>query len=357
MLVDDRWNQLADILVNYSTETGKGDRVLITMMETETFPLARAVHAEALKAGAVAHIEFQSLLLQRDLMLLGEGLQLAQSHELQNLGMEWADVYIGLRGASNPHELSGIEEERIMSFRRELGKVSAKRTEKTRWVLVRVPNASFAQQAGMSTEEMMTFFFNATLLDWQEESLRYEEICKFMQSTERVRIVGRDTDLSFTTTGRKYVVDDGHINMPGGEVYTAPLDESAEGKISFDFPAVFAGQYVDGIKLRFSEGKVVEAHADQNEALLHQLLDMDEGAKRIGEFGVGTNYGIKRYCYDLLFDEKIGGTVHIALGRAYTQCGGTNQSAFHWDLIKDLREEGALYLNEQKVIETGQFLI
>ncbi len=116
------------------------------------------------------------------------------------------------------------------------------------------------------------------------------------------------------------MVDDGHINMPGGQVYTVPLDESAEGKISFDFPAVFAGQYVDGIKLRFSEGKVVEAHADQNEALLHQFLDMDEGAKRIGEFGVGTNYGIKRYCYDLLYDEKIGGTVHIALGRAYTQC-------------------------------------
>ena len=130
MLVDDRWNQLADILVNYSTETGKGDRVLITMMETETFPLARAVHAEALKAGAVAHIEFQSLLLQRDLMLLGEDLQLAQSHELQNLGMEWADVYIGLRGASNPHELSGIEEERIMSFRRELGKSLSKTDRK-----------------------------------------------------------------------------------------------------------------------------------------------------------------------------------------------------------------------------------
>ena len=354
---ENRWNRLADILVNYSTGTKKGDRVLITMMETDTFPLARAVHASAIQAGAVAHIEFQSLLFQRDLMLHGESNQLAPAHELQSKGMEWADVYIGLRGASNPHELSGIEEERVMAFRRELGKVSAKRNEQTRWVLIRVPNASFAQQAGMSTDEMMEFFFNATLLDWKEESQRYEEICKFMQSTERVRIVGKDTDLSFTTTGRRYVVDDGHINMPGGEVYTAPLDESAEGYISFDFPAVFAGQYVEGIKLRFSKGEVVEAHADRNESLLNQLICMDDGAKRIGEFGVGTNYGINRYCYDLLFDEKIGGTVHIALGRAYTQCGGTNQSAFHWDLIKDLRNEGALYLNEEKVIEAGQFLI
>ncbi|HCP33234.1 MAG: aminopeptidase [SAR324 cluster bacterium] len=352
-----RWDELADILVNYSTETRKGDRVLITMMETDTFPLARAVHAAAVQAGAMAHIEFQSLLLQRDLMLHGCEEQFAPSHELQSRGMEWADVYIGLRGASNPHELSGIEEERIMAFRRELGKVSAKRTEETRWVLVRVPNSSFAQQAGMSTEEMMDFFFDATLLDWKEESRRYQEICQFMQSTEKVRIVGKDTDLNFTTKGRTYVIDDGHINMPGGEVYTAPLDESAEGQISFDFPAVFAGQYVEGIRLRFSRGEVVEAHADRNEALLHQLISMDEGAKRIGEFGVGTNYGISRYCYDLLFDEKIGGTAHIALGRAYSQCGGINQSAFHWDLIKDLREEGELFLDEKVVMHHGEFVI
>ena len=227
----------------------------------------------------------------------------------------------------------------------------------TRWVLVRVPNSAFAQQAGMSTDEMMDFFFNATLLDWKEEGTRYKKIQKVLQSSERVRIVSDDTDLSLSTKGRKYLIDDGHINMPGGEVYTAPIDDSAEGHISFEFPAVFAGQFVEGIKLSFSRGEVVDAKADKNEALLHELIEMDDGAKRIGEFGVGTNYGISRYCYDLLFDEKIGGTAHIALGRAYPECGGINKSAFHWDLIKDLRSQGVLYRDGEKMIEKGEFLI
>ncbi len=356
-MLDSRWEKLADILVNYSTTTRRGDRVLITMMETDTWPLARAVHAAAVKVGAHPHIEFQSSLLQRDLMLEGDPNLFDNEHELQRRGMEWADVYIGLRGASNPHELNGIAAERITAFRRALGKISALRTEKTRWVLVRVPNASFAQQAGFSTDEMMEFFFNATLLDWQEESKRYEVIRKKMQTTEKIRIVGNGTDLSLNTTGRTYHIDDGHINMPGGEVYTAPKDDSAEGSISFEFPAVFAGQFIEGICLHFSKGVVVEATADKNQKLLLDLIGMDAGAKRIGEFGVGTNYSISRYCYDLLFDEKIGGTVHIALGRAYPECGGINKSALHWDLIKDLREEGALYLDGEKTIEKGQFLI
>ena len=354
---ESRWQQLADILVNYSTTTVKGDRVLITMMETDTWPLARAVYAEVVGAGAHPHIEFQSTLLQRDLMKSGDPEQFDNSHELQEKGMHWADVYIGLRGASNPHELKGIQPERITAFRKSLGKVSALRTELTRWVLVRVPNSAFAQQAGMSTDEMMDFFFNATLLDWKEEGTRYKKIQKVLQSSERVRIVSDDTDLSLSTKGRKYLIDDGHINMPGGEVYTAPIDDSAEGHISFEFPAVFAGQFVEGIKLSFSRGEVVDAKADKNEALLHELIGMDDGAKRIGEFGVGTNYGISRYCYDLLFDEKIGGTAHIALGSAYPECGGINKSAFHWDLIKDLRSQGVLYLDGEKMIEKGEFLI
>lgn len=354
---DPRWEQLAEILVHYSTGTQPGEKVLITMMEVETFPLARAVYAQAIKAGALPHVEFQSAYLERDLMRYGTPEQLDWVPELSAYGMEWADVYIGLRGARNPHEFAGIPPERLAAHKRAMGKVSAMRTELTRWVLVRVPNESFAQQAEMSLDEMMSFFFNATLRDWAQESQRYQALQKVFQAAETVRIVGKDTDLTFSTKGRIYEVADGHLNMPDGEIFTAPVDDSAEGYITFEFPGVYFGQQVRGIRLEFSRGEVVKATAESNEQLLHELLHMDEGARRIGEFGVGVNFGIDRFCYDILYDEKIGGTIHIALGRAYKECGGVNQSALHWDIIKDLRQEGAIYLDGRKVFENGQFLV
>jgi aminopeptidase len=152
-------------------------------------------------------------------------------------------------------------------------------------------------------------------------------------------------------------VADGHLNMPDGEIFTAPVDDSAEGHIYFEFPGVYVGQRIDGIRLEFSKGEVVKATADSNQELLEQLLNMDDGARRLGEFGVGTNFGIDRYCYDILYDEKIGGTIHLALGRAYAENGGVNKSALHWDIIKDLRQEGAVYLDGVKVIDKGKFLI
>ncbi len=354
---DPRWEQLAEILVHYSTGTQPGEKVLITMMEVETFPLARAVYAQAVRAGALPHVEFQSAYLERDLMRYGTPEQLDWVPELSAYGMEWADVYIGLRGARNPHEFTGIAPDRLAAHKRAMGKVSAMRTELTRWVLVRVPNESFAQQAEMSLDEMMAFFFNATLRDWAQESKRYRELQKVFQAAETVRIVGRDTDLTFSTRGRTYEVADGHLNMPDGEIFTAPVDDSAEGYITFEFPGVYFGQQIHGIRLEFLQGEVVKASAESNEGLLHELLKMDEGARRIGEFGVGVNFGIDRFCYDILYDEKIGGTVHIALGRAYKECGGVNQSALHWDIIKDLRQEGAIYLDGRKVFENGKFLI
>jgi aminopeptidase len=153
------------------------------------------------------------------------------------------------------------------------------------------------------------------------------------------------------------VVADGKLNMPDGEIFTAPVDDSAEGYITFEFPGVYVGQRVEGIRLEFAKGEVVKASARSNEALLHQLLAMDEGAKRIGEFGVGTNFGINRFCYDILYDEKIGGTVHLALGRAYHECNGVNDSALHWDIVKDLRQQGEIYLGGKKVFENGKFLV
>lgn len=356
-MTDSGWQELAEILVTYSTRTQAGDKVLITMMEPGTFPLAMAVHAQAVKAGAFPHVEFQSVQLERDLMLYGGSEQVDWVPEMQARGMQWADVYVGLRGASNPHEFAGIAAERIAAHRRSMGKISAMRTELTRWVLVRVPNESFAQRAGMRLDEVMPFFFGTTLRDWTAEAERYREIQAVFQNSDTVHIVGEDTDLTLSTEGRTYVVDDGRVNMPGGEIYTAPVDDSTEGCIYFDFPGVYAGQLVEGIRLEFLGGRVVKATAEGNEELLHQLLQMDEGANRIGEFGVGTNFGIDRFCYDILYDEKIGGTVHIALGRAYAQCGGVNRSALHWDIIKDLRQQGKVYLDGRKVLEAGQFLM
>lgn len=354
---DPRWDQLAEILVGYSTGTKPGDKALIAMTETDTLPLCRAVYAAAIRAGAFPCVEFQSAYLERDLMRYGNQEQLDWVTELSAYGMQWADVYFGLRGARNPHEFADIPAERITAHRRVLGQISALRTALTRWVLVRVPNESFAQQAGMSLDEMMSFFFKATLRDWPEEARRYRAIAAVFQAAETVRIVGSGTDLTFSTKGRRYLVGDGHINMPDGEIYTAPVDDSAAGVITFDFPGMYAGKLIPGLRLEFSGGVVVRASAESNEDLLFSLLRMDEGASRIGEFGVGVNFGIDRFCYDFLYDEKIGGTIHLALGRAYAECGGINHSALHWDIVKDLRWEGAIYLDGRKVFENGAFLV
>ncbi|HEX2282409.1 MAG TPA: aminopeptidase [Thermomicrobiales bacterium] len=355
-MFDQRWSQLAEILVNYSTRTRAGDRLLITMMELETFPLTLAVYEHAVRAGAFPQVQFASAYLERALLTHGTEELIARVPDLERSGMEWADVYIGLRGARNQHELAGIPTERLAAHKRALGAISAWRNEQTRWVLVRVPNEPFAQTAGMSLEAAIDFFFDATLRDWSQESRRYRQIRDLFQGASHVRIIGRATDLTFSTAGRTYVVGDGRINMPDGEVYTAPVDDSAEGVIAFEHPGVYAGQRIEGIRLEFRAGKVMAATARSGEAFLRQILDLDDGARRIGEFGVGANDALDRFVGDIFFDEKIGGTIHLALGRAYAECGGPNQSALHWDLIKDLRTEGAIELDGRRVFENGRFL-
>ena len=355
-MLDRRWSQLGEILVTYSTRTQAGDRVLIVMREPETWPLVSAVYDHAVRAGAFPQVQFTSAYLERALLMQGRDDAIARIPDLERHGMEWADVSITLRGARNPHELAGIPTARLAAHARAQGAISALRTAQTRWVLVRVPNEAFAQAAGMSLEAAMTFFFNATLRDWEEESRRYQPIRDLFQAASRVRIVGRDTDLTFSTAGRTYVVGDGHINIPDGEIYTAPVDDSAEGAITFEYPGLYAGRTMDGIRLELQAGEVVAATADSGEEFLQQILAIDGGARRIGEFGVGVNFGIDRFVGDILFDEKIGGTIHLALGRAYAECGGKNQSSLHWDLVKDLRSAGVIELDGRPVFENGHFL-
>jgi aminopeptidase len=355
-MFDARWAELADILVNHSTRTSQGDKLLITMMEPETFPLTLAVYEAAVRTGAFPQVQLASAYLERALLRYGSEELIARVPDLEWQGLVWADTYIGLRGARNPHELAGIPPQRLIAHKSAMGQVSSLRNKQTRWVLVRVPNEAFAQQAGMSLEETVSFFFQATLRDWAAEARGYDRVRALFQSAERVRITGRDTDLTFSTAGRTYIIGDGHINIPDGEVYTAPVDDSAEGFITFDFPALYAGQAIEGIRLDFHKGEVIRASALKGEVVLRAALASDAGARRIGEFGIGVNTGIDRFVGDIFFDEKIAGTIHLALGRAYAECGGTNQSALHWDLVKDLRSEGSIELDGQTVFVGGVFV-
>lgn len=353
---DPRWHEVAKVLVDYSTNTTKSDRVLIIMREVETFPLVKAVSARCAKVGAYPQVLFYSILLERDLMKLGSAEQAEWVPEVWQQAMRWADVCIDLRGARNFYEYGDIAPERVSAHRKAEGKISALRTSTTRWALTRVPNEAFAQQAGKSIDDIMAFYFRAVLQDWEEESTRLADMSESLNGTNEVRIQARETDLTFSTAGRSYVVEDGRINVPGGELYTSPLEDSAQGYIYFEHPGVFAGVLMEGIRLEFRDGVVVDASAKTNETFLHQLLEMDDGARRIGEFGIGTNRNIDFFCNDILLDEKIAGTVHIALGRSYSECGGKNDSALHWDIVKDLRTEGALSIDGEKVLEQGRWL-
>ena len=355
-MFDPRWQQLAEVLVQYSTGIQPGERVFITMLEADTLPLTRAVYAAAIKAGAYPFVEFQSAYLERDLMLYGNREQIEWVPEMQAYGMEWAAVNIAIRGVRNLYEFDGIAPDKIALHRKSMGEVSRMRTEKTRWVIVTVPNEAFAQQSSMSHDQAMSLFFDATLCDWAAEGERYRAIQQLFQAAETVRIVGEGTDLTFSTEGRQYHIEDGHINMPGGEVYTAPVEDSAEGHIYFEHPGVLAGQLMHGIRLTFSKGLVVEATAESNQDFLLSVLDTDAGSRRIGEFAIGTNPGITRFCNNIFYDEKIAGTVHLGIGRSYASCGGTNQSALHWDIIKDMRRNGQIYLDGRLVFENGRFI-
>lgn len=354
---DQRWNDLAEILVSYSTRVQPGDRVMINMMEVETRPLVEAVYEAVVKAGGLPEVYYSSDWLKRILLRHGTDEQVDWVPEIESHGMEWADAYIGLRGARNPFEFGDIPADRLAAHRRAMGKVSTKRNELERWVLVKVPNEAFAQQSGLSLDETMTFFFDASLRDWQAESARLRALCERFQAAETVRIVGKDTDLTFSTRGRKYVAGDGRMNMPDGEIFTAPVDDSANGTVYFELPAMYANRRISGIRLRFVDGEVVDASSEENQELLERVLALDEGARRLGEFGVGLNFGIQSWTGEVLFDEKIGGTVHLALGRAYAECGGTNHSALHWDIVKDLRTTGTLSLDGEAVFEGGRYLV
>jgi aminopeptidase len=274
---------------------------------------------------------------------------------LQRRIWEEADAFISIWAPENTREGIDLSDERKAALQ-EMSSPMRTRTMAMAvpWVIAEYPVLGAAQDAGMTLAQYEQFIFEAVLLDWDAEAERMRRIADVFDSAEEVRIVGRETDLTLSLAGRAGAVDDGHVNMPGGEVFYSPVEDSAQGVIHFaEFPAVYYGTEVVGARLVFDGGRVVDASATSGEQFLIETLDTDDGARRLGELGIGCNPGIQRYMKNVAFDEKIDGTVHLAVGNSYTFTGGTNSSAIHWDIVKDLRTDGRIYADGKLVQENG----
>ncbi|CAG0963786.1 partial aminopeptidase, partial [Anaerolineae bacterium] len=256
----------------------------------------------------------------------------------------------------NKKAMSNVDPRAVGIRSKVLSPISEEIVNRKRWILTNYPTHSLAQEADMSLEEYEDFLYGATNIDWSKVKEKEMKLKGLLDKASSVRIVGKDTDLTLSIKGRKAIPCYGERNMPDGEVYLSPIESSAEGYIYYEMPAIYQGREVTGIRLRFRGGKVVEARADKNEDFLLAMLDTDKGARYLGELGVGVNYGIQKFTKDILFDEKIGGTVHLAVGRSYESAGGKNHSAVHWDMIKDLRAGGAIYLDGKAIQKNGKFL-
>jgi aminopeptidase len=277
---------------------------------------------------------------------------------LQQRLWEEADAFIAIWSPENTREGSELSDERKSA----LQEASAPMRQRTMsmaapWVIAEYPVMSGAQDAGMTLPQYEEFIFDSVLLDWDAEGARMRRIADVFDAAEEVRIVGAGTDLTVSLTGRHGAVDDGHVNMPGGEVFYSPVEDSATGVIDFcEFPAVYYGREVAGARLEFDAGRIVGASAQTGEEFLLKTLDTDEGARRLGELGIGCNPGIQRYMKNVAFDEKIDGTIHLAVGNSYTFTGGTNASSIHWDIVKDLRSGGELHADGKVVQRNGEWV-
>lgn len=354
-LKDPRIEKLADILVNHSTRVLPGETVLILSTELAQ-PLVEVLFEKVLALGAYPLLKLTFSTLQPVYFKTASDAQLDTLLEIEELEYKKAQVLINIRAPGNMKELSGIDPSKLTRRARARKPLQDwVLAGNVRWTLCNYPTQSLAQEAEMSLFEYEDFVFEATNIDWVEQSRYQDKIKKAFDAGDAVRLVGPGTDLRFSIAGRNGKKCDGEYNMPDGEVFYSPVEDSAEGYITYDYPAIYYGQEVDKVFLEFKNGAVVKASAGKNQALLEKVLETDGGSRYIGEFGIGVNYGIKRFSKDILFDEKIGGTIHLALGNAYPEVGGKNRSAIHWDMIKDLRKGGAIELDGKIVQENGEF--
>ena len=354
-VTDPRVEALADILVQHSTEVGPGDLVLIDGTANAR-PLLMACYQRVLAAGGHPRLNVGFEEAQEILLAEGSDEQLEFLDPIAKFQADSIQAAIRIRAAENTRALASVDPARLAKTMIARRPVMDQIIENVRWVLCDYPTQALAQEAEMSLSEYADFLYGATNIDWSVMTARLASLKTRLEGGSEIRIVGPNTDITLRTAGRIWEPADGKKNMPDGEIFTAPIEDSVNGRITYEFPAIYQGRQVDGITLTFKDGLIVEATAERGGEFLNAILDTDPGARRLGEIGIGTNDGIRRHTKNILFDEKMGGTVHLAVGRSYEFTGGKNQSAVHWDMVKDLRTDAALYLDGSLLQENGVFI-
>jgi aminopeptidase len=364
---DARVDRLAHVLVNYCTEV-KPDQLVRINGNAECQPLLASIAESVVSAGGHPMVRMVCDEAEEALLRLGSDRQLEYVNPISKFEMESIDVYIAIRASENTKAQSNIDPRRVslhQAARRPILNLLFNRAAagELRWVGTQYPTRASAQDAEMSLREYADFVFEAGLLHhddpaaaWRRLGERQQRLVNHLNGKSEYRVVAANgTDVRMSIAGHVWMNCNGKQNFPDGEVFTGPAIDSVNGQINFSFPAVHLGREVTDVRLTFRDGKVIDARASKGNDFLTQMLDSDEGARRLGECAIGTNYGIRRYTKNTLFDEKIGGTVHFAVGAGYPETGNRNQSGLHWDMVVDLRSGGRIEVDGEAINIDGRF--
>ncbi len=354
---DTRFTKLADLLINYSCELAPGEHILLDVMDIPdemTVALMRATRA----AGATPIVEVRHSRVSREVQMGTDQhhAELVRSIELAR--MEKMQAYLAIRGSHNSSENSDIPGDKLQLYSRTLRPVLDYRVNKTKWCVLRWPTPSMAQAANLSTEAFENFYFDVCTMDYRRMSAAMEPLTQRMSTADRVHLKGPGTDLTFSIKGIGARPCAGLRNIPDGEVFSCPIKDSVNGQISFNTPTIYNGTKFENIRLEFKDGKIVKA-SGSNEKRLNDILDTDAGARYIGEFSLGFNPHIVNPMCDILFDEKIAGSLHFTPGQAYEDCDNGNRSAVHWDMVLIQRPEwggGEVWFDGQLIRQNGLFV-
>jgi aminopeptidase len=367
-MTDLRLQRMAKVLVNYSIGVKKGERLAIRCPAIAA-PLVREIYREAIRAGALPETFISLPGLDEILLKEGSDEQITHIPQPQRLIFEEYETMIALWAETNTKALNNVDHARVALAHKAaqelLDTYMRRATEGTfRWVAALYPTDASAQDAEMSLEEFEDFAYRACFLDeedpvarWKELSQQQERRVQWLKGKHTVHLRGQDTDLTLSIEGRPFINCDGHLNFPDGEFFTGPVENSANGYIRYSFPSSFNGVSVEDIRLRFEDGVVVEASAAKGQAYLDQMLSVDEGARRLGEFAFGNNPYVDRCIRHTLFDEKMAGTVHLALGKSIPESLGVNESAIHWDMVCDLRRGSEIRVDGELFCKDGKFVV